>query len=159
MKKIPFAAFILILSTCILPAAGAQIPQRRPLIVLSIDGLRPDYIRDADKYGLKIPTLRRLVQHGVYASGVRGVLPTVTYPSHTTMLTGVWPVKHGIYSNTTFDPAERGLVLVQRRYPGSYAVGSGQSLRLYGRQRVVAGKCQREGRSIPHPGILARHDA
>ena len=107
MKKIPFAAFILILSTGILPAAGAQIPPRRPLIVLSIDGLRPDYIRDADKYGLKIPTLRRLVQHGVHASGVRGVLPTVTYPSHTTMLTGVWPVKHGIYSNTTFDPDAR----------------------------------------------------
>ena len=107
MKKIPFAAFILILSTGILPAAGAQIPSRRPLIVLSIDGLRPDYIRDADKYGLKIPTLRRLVQHGVHASGVRGVLPTVTYPSHTTMLTGVWPVKHGIYSNTTFDPDAR----------------------------------------------------
>src|SRR6185312_12605025 len=30
--------------------------------------------------------------------------PTVTYPSHTTMMTGVWPAKHGIYSNETWDP-------------------------------------------------------
>jgi predicted AlkP superfamily pyrophosphatase or phosphodiesterase len=104
MKKMPFAVLILILSTGLLPLASGQTAQHRPLIVLSIDGLRPDYIRDADKYGLKIPTLRRLMQHGVHASGVRGVLPTVTYPSHTTMLTGVWPAKHGIYSNTTFDP-------------------------------------------------------
>lgn len=104
MNKIRFIAVILILLTGLLTSAAAPTDQHRPLIVLSIDGLRPDYVRDADKYGLKIPTLRRLMQYGVHASGVRGVLPTVTYPSHTTMLTGVWPVQHGIYSNTTFDP-------------------------------------------------------
>jgi predicted AlkP superfamily pyrophosphatase or phosphodiesterase len=37
------------------------------------------------------------------------VLPTVTYPSHTTILTGVWPSKHGIYSNLTFDPLGNNL--------------------------------------------------
>jgi predicted AlkP superfamily pyrophosphatase or phosphodiesterase len=103
MKK-QFATLILILAAGISPAAFGQTSARRPTIVLSIDGLRPDYILDADKYGLKIPTLRHLMQQGVHASGVRGVLPTVTYPSHTTILTGVWPVKHGIHSNTTFDP-------------------------------------------------------
>ncbi|MFC6645419.1 alkaline phosphatase family protein [Granulicella cerasi] len=35
---------------------------------------------------------------------MRGVIPTVTYPSHTTMVTGVWPNEHGILANTTFDP-------------------------------------------------------
>ena len=104
MMKRRFASFFLMLSAGILPALFGQISPRRPTIVLSIDGLRPDYILDADKYALKIPTLRQLMKHGVHASGVRGVLPTVTYPSHTTMLTGVWPVKHGIFSNTTFDP-------------------------------------------------------
>src|SRR5690242_21167529 len=104
MIKRRFATLVLILLVAGLPAAFGQTPSRRPTIVLSIDGLRPDYILDADKYGLKIPTLRHLMQHGVHASGVRGVLPTVTYPSHTTMLTGVWPVKHGISSNNTFDP-------------------------------------------------------
>ncbi|MGH9665310.1 MAG: alkaline phosphatase family protein, partial [Bryobacteraceae bacterium] len=41
---------------------------------------------------------------GTYASGVTGVTPTITYPSHTTMVTGVWPAKHNILSNQTFDP-------------------------------------------------------
>jgi predicted AlkP superfamily pyrophosphatase or phosphodiesterase len=44
---------------------------------------------------------------GVYANGVRGVLPTVTYPSHTTLITGASPARHGVYDNTTFDPLAR----------------------------------------------------
>jgi predicted AlkP superfamily pyrophosphatase or phosphodiesterase len=74
------------------------------LLMISIDGLRPDAVLEADAHGLKIPHLRRILQDGVHASGVRGVLPTVTYPSHTTLVTGVWPLKHGIFSNQTFDP-------------------------------------------------------
>jgi predicted AlkP superfamily pyrophosphatase or phosphodiesterase len=103
MMKRQFSAVILILWAGILSAFG-QTPSHPPVIILSIDGLRPDYVFDADKYGLKIPTLRQLVHQGAHASGVRGVLPTVTYPSHTTILTGAWPAKHGIHSNTTFDP-------------------------------------------------------
>lgn len=74
------------------------------LLVVSIDGMRPDYVLKADEHGLKIPHLRQLLKNGTHASGVRGVLPTVTYPSHTTILTGVWPSKHGIYSNEVLDP-------------------------------------------------------
>src|SRR5580700_3866094 len=73
------------------------------LLVISLDGMRPDYVLKADEHGLKIPHLRRVLAEGAHASGVRGVLPTVTYPSHTTILTGVWPNRHGIYSNTVFD--------------------------------------------------------
>jgi predicted AlkP superfamily pyrophosphatase or phosphodiesterase len=36
-----------------------------------------------------------------------GDVPTVTYPSHTTLVTGVWPAKHGIFANTTFDPLQK----------------------------------------------------
>jgi predicted AlkP superfamily pyrophosphatase or phosphodiesterase len=79
----------------------------RALLLISIDGLRPDYVLQADTHGLKIPHLRAILRDGAHASGVRGVLPTVTYPSHTTILTGVWPAKHGIYTNITFDPLGR----------------------------------------------------
>lgn len=76
-----------------------------PLVLLiSIDGLRPDYVLQAEKHGLKIPHLRRLVAEGTYAETVTGVTPTLTYPSHTTIVTGVSPDKHGILSNTFFDP-------------------------------------------------------
>jgi predicted AlkP superfamily pyrophosphatase or phosphodiesterase len=79
------------------------------LLLISLDGMRPDYVLKADEHGLKIPHLRRLMTEGAHASGVRGVLPTVTYPSHTTILTGVWPAKHGIYSNVVTDPLGKNL--------------------------------------------------
>jgi predicted AlkP superfamily pyrophosphatase or phosphodiesterase len=76
----------------------------RALLVISIDGMRPEYVLEADAHGLKIPHLRQILQNGAYATGARGVLPTVTYTSHTTIVTGVLPAKHGIYTNVTFDP-------------------------------------------------------
>ena len=79
------------------------------LLVVSLDGMRPDYVLKADEHSLKIPHLRRLLAAGAHASGVGGVLPTVTYPSHTTILTGVWPAKHGIYSNVVTDPLGKNL--------------------------------------------------
>lgn len=74
------------------------------MILLSIDGLKPDYVLDADKLGLKVPNLRRFVKEGAFATGVKGVAPTVTYPSHTTLITGVAPNVHGILNNSPFDP-------------------------------------------------------
>ncbi len=83
--------------------------ERRALLLISIDGMRPDYVTAAASHRLKIPTLLGMLHSGAYATGVHGVLPTVTYPSHTTLLTGVWPVRHGIYSNTTFDPLHKNI--------------------------------------------------
>lgn len=84
--------------------AASQPGGRVPVVMISIDGLKPDYVLEADKHGLKIPHLRRLVKEGAFATGVVGVAPTVTYPSHTTLLTGVSPAKHGIITNSPFDP-------------------------------------------------------
>jgi predicted AlkP superfamily pyrophosphatase or phosphodiesterase len=87
---------------CLLLPLGAW---AGPAVMISIDGLRPDYVTQADRHGLKIPTLRRFLALGSYAEGVVGVVPTVTFPSHTTLVTGVWPTEHGIYSNRKFDPS------------------------------------------------------
>ena len=76
----------------------------RPLLLISLDGLRPGDISDAPARGLKLPNLRRFLAEGSYADGVIGILPTVTYPSHTTLLTGASPARHGIVNNLTFDP-------------------------------------------------------
>jgi predicted AlkP superfamily pyrophosphatase or phosphodiesterase len=48
-----------------------------------------------------------MVARGAYARGVVGVVPTVTYPSHTTLVTGAAPARHGIVANNTFDPLNR----------------------------------------------------
>jgi len=96
------------LAAC-LGAASAQAQQsNEPLLVMiSVDGMRPDYVTEADAHGAKVPNLRRFMKEGAYADAVQGVVPTVTYPSHTTLVTGVWPAKHGIYSNATFDPLQK----------------------------------------------------
>ena len=88
-------------------AAPAQ-KTRKPLVILiSIDGMKPEAVLDAEAHGLKLPNLTKMMHDGAYAKGVTGVLPTLTYPSHTTIMTGASPAKHGIYSNTTFDPLNR----------------------------------------------------
>lgn len=92
-----FALFVLPL--VLLAAAHAA-----PVLMISIDGLKPEYITQADAHGMRIPFLRTLVTDGTYADGVIGIWPTVTYPSHTTLITGVWPAEHGIYNNLEFDP-------------------------------------------------------
>jgi len=78
-----------------------------PLLVVSIDGMRPDYVTQADRHHLDIPYLRAMMKEGAYAQDVTGVNPTVTYPSHTTLVTGVAPAEHGIYNNAPFDPTGR----------------------------------------------------
>lgn len=77
-----------------------------PVLLISIDGLRPGDVLEADKRGLALPNLRRFLKDGAHASGVTGVLPTLTYPSHTTLMTGVSPGKHGIVANNSFDPMQ-----------------------------------------------------
>ena len=92
----------LLLGAAALLATGASVA--RPLLLISIDGLRPVDEIDARQRGLKLPNLQAFLTRGSYASDVRGVLPTLTYPSHTTILTGVSPNRHGIGGNLTFDP-------------------------------------------------------
>lgn len=88
------------LLAALLPAAVLA----APVLLISIDGLRPGDLIDAEARGVKAPALRALMAKGAYATGVRNVLPTVTYPNHTTLITGVVPARHGIGSNTVFDP-------------------------------------------------------
>lgn len=102
MRRISIFLFVSLLS--LLLSASAQRRNIVPVVLISIDGLKPDYVLEADRHGLKIPNLRRFLKEGAFASAVTGVTPTVTYPSHTTLVTGVSPAKHGIYANTPFDP-------------------------------------------------------
>jgi predicted AlkP superfamily pyrophosphatase or phosphodiesterase len=77
----------------------AQVPPARYVILISVDGFRPEFYKDPQ---WSMPTLHQMAQSGVYADGVRSVFPSVTYPSHTTMLTGALPSRHGIYYNSPF---------------------------------------------------------
>jgi hypothetical protein len=100
---------LLTLGLALLTANMSGQQPHQPVLLISIDGMKPEYVTGADEHHLRIPTLRRVLAKGAHASGVQGVFPTVTYPSHTTLVTGVWPAQHGIYNNTRFDP-EHNLV-------------------------------------------------
>jgi predicted AlkP superfamily pyrophosphatase or phosphodiesterase len=67
----------------------------RNVVIVSIDGLRPDAIA---AYGA--PTLQRLMQEGSYTLSARTIDPSKTLPSHTSMLTGQPPERHGVTWNT-----------------------------------------------------------
>ncbi len=58
-------------------SAKAETPvQKAFVLLLSIDGLKPEAVLEADRHGLRVPNLRAFMEHGAYASAVRGVLPT-----------------------------------------------------------------------------------
>ena len=78
------------------------------LVVLSVDGMRPDFYRRPQEFGLKIPNLLELVKGGASADAVESIYPTTTYPAHATLVTGVPPRVHGIYSHlASLDPTEK----------------------------------------------------
>ena len=85
---------------------GKSRPSR--LVVLSVDGMRPDFYRWPKEFGLNIPNLRQLVEEGASADLVESVYPSTTYPAHATLVTGAPPSAHGIYSHlASLDPTEK----------------------------------------------------
>ena len=70
------------------------------LIMLSIDGLAAGYVDDPR---LHLPALRGLAARGVRARRLTCIFPTVTWPCHTSIVTGVSPARHGVVGNVTFD--------------------------------------------------------
>jgi len=96
----------LLIGSALLVGALPSAASAEPVLLISIDGLQPDDVIEAEKRGIDIPNLKRFITQGSYAQGVRGVLPTITYPSHATLITGVSPSRHGIFGNNSFDPLQ-----------------------------------------------------
>lgn len=97
------AAWALALCSCVQPATPRS-PAHRQIVVISIDGLRSDYLTSS----ANIPTLRALAARGAHGA-LKSIWPTVTYPAHTTLVTGAVPSKHGIVNNLPFDPLGQNL--------------------------------------------------
>lgn len=106
-RAAPTMMLFLLLGALASSPAGAA-ADRHPVLMVSIDGLRPDVVLQADRHGQKIPALRGLLRDGSHAQAVVNVNPTVTNPNHTTLVTGVLPAEHGIYNNRPFAPTEKG---------------------------------------------------
>lgn len=91
---------LLVLSVSLIYNGWSQEMPSRHVILISIDGFRPDFYLDSS---WPAPNLQEMAHQGAHALGVRGVFPSVTYPSHTTIITGRTPAEHGIYYNAPFE--------------------------------------------------------
>ncbi|MCE9499101.1 MAG: ectonucleotide pyrophosphatase/phosphodiesterase [Leptospira sp.] len=90
------------LTLCTLSAKDKQLKRR--LIILSIDGF-PGYYADPESpFAGLTPALDELKSRSKFSNKIRSVYPTMTYPSHTSMITGVDPALHGIWYNSPIDP-------------------------------------------------------
>jgi predicted AlkP superfamily pyrophosphatase or phosphodiesterase len=100
MLRFSFAIAALAAAMHFAPASAAEPQKDRCVVLVSIDGLAGFYFDDprAD-----LPTLRQLAKEGVRAEGLVCSFPTVTWPNHTTLVTGTPPGKHGVIGNNYLD--------------------------------------------------------
>jgi len=73
------------------PAVGALVPK---VLLIGIDGVRPDVLAE-----VSTPHIDALAATGAYTATARTGMPSVSGPSWSSMLTGVWPEKHGVVDN------------------------------------------------------------
>jgi predicted AlkP superfamily pyrophosphatase or phosphodiesterase len=76
---------------------GAQ----QSVVLVSLDGFKPEYLDS-----LPLPNLRALAARGVRARWMQPATPTMTFPNHYTIVTGLHPGNHGVVNNAMVDPAD-----------------------------------------------------
>lgn len=75
------------------------------VLLVSIDAVKIELAMKPEKYGIRLPTITKLMKEGTYASkGTKPVFPSFTYCCHQSIITGTHPDTHGVYSNKVFDP-------------------------------------------------------
>lgn len=96
-----FGALIFLALAGLSPAAAQA---REPLVLISIDGFRADYLGKG-----VTPVLDRLAAEGVQAKGLRPSFPSLTFPNHYTLVTGLRPDRHGMVDNVMRDARRPGV--------------------------------------------------
>jgi predicted AlkP superfamily pyrophosphatase or phosphodiesterase len=93
---------------------SAQQQQKHYVVMVSLDGFRYDY---AKKYGAR--HILAIGEKGASApDGMIPSYPSLTFPNHYTLVTGLYPEHHGIVANSFYDPARKA----------SYALGDPKSV-------------------------------
>jgi predicted AlkP superfamily pyrophosphatase or phosphodiesterase len=89
---------------------AADGPPVRHVVLVSVDGLAASYLDDPRA---EMPTLRKLAKSGAVAKGMITSFPSVTWPSHTSLITGVQPARHGVIGNSVWSrKLDRALVYI-----------------------------------------------
>jgi len=115
----PFLPILLLLLGACDPVPQQQTTERRnqpaqqdrPYVVMvSLDGFRYDY---AEQY--QAPHLLRLAQEGASASAMLPSYPSKTFPNHYTLVTGLYPARHGLVGNTFYDSEKADMYRIRDR--------------------------------------------
>jgi predicted AlkP superfamily pyrophosphatase or phosphodiesterase len=103
----------LLLPVVLLLACGSAAARPPAVVLVSIDGFRPDYLGRGDS-----PTLDSLAAAGVRAEWMVPSFPTKTFPNHYTIVTGLHPDHHGMIANNIRD-----------RVLGRFSMGNREAVR------------------------------
>jgi len=113
---VAFIACALLFSNCVLLAGSnpgkdgsIRTPGQRRVIVVSLDGFRYDFLERGFT-----PNLKMLAEQGILAP-LASQFPSYTFPNHFTLVTGLYPVKHGIINNAFYDPSLNDVFLYNGR--------------------------------------------
>jgi len=83
---------------------------RETMILISVDGLRQEYL----ERGLT-PHLLEMSKKGLRADYLNPIFPTLTFPNHWTLMTGLWAESHGLVANKIFDPVTKKVWLPTKK--------------------------------------------
>ena len=101
---------VLVAGSTVFASAIVSAEEVKYVVLISVDGLAASYIDDPKA---ELPTLRMLAKLGTRAEGMITTFPSVTWPSHTSLITGTTAAKHGVIGNSVFDRrAGRELVYI-----------------------------------------------
>ena len=98
-------AFVLVAAVWSAPRSLAAAPAEY-VVMISLDGM-PAYLVDDPK--VSMPNLHALAKRGAHSVGMRVSNPSVTWPNHTTLVTGMQPRRHGVLANGVLVRGEPGI--------------------------------------------------
>ena len=97
MPLIRFVSIIFVFAVIV----GRGASKSQTVVIISLDGVGWQYI--SGKFA-NTPHLDAIKQTGVHADYMQNVFPSVTWPNHHSMLTGLYPESHGLVGNSFWDP-------------------------------------------------------
>jgi predicted AlkP superfamily phosphohydrolase/phosphomutase len=114
---------LLQVALCLALAPSLSAADVKHVVLVSVDGLATSYLDDPKA---ELPTLRRLRTLGASAEGMITSFPSVTWPSHTSLITGTRPRTHGVLANTVYDRRSRQPIV----YIGDPVLTKDQAVRI-----------------------------
>jgi predicted AlkP superfamily pyrophosphatase or phosphodiesterase len=101
-RRFTFYLSVLVILLSVLPGCRADFVEidsdPNPVLLISIDGFMPEYMTRVDT-----PNLDRIAANGVKAESMMVAFPTKTFPTHYSIVTGLYVENHGIIANSFYD--------------------------------------------------------